>query len=110
MLHWQDNRHSQPLQFQLRGLDVLGPASVSEAGSTAFEPGAEGSHSAENATERTHSFLAALAKREGGQTMSDYALVLGVIMLAVLVAIGALSVAITGHFTSVTTSIDGLLP
>jgi Flp pilus assembly pilin Flp len=110
MLHWQDNRHSQPLQFQLRGLDVLGPASVSEAGSTAFEPGAEGTHSAENAMGRTYNFLATLAKREAGQTMSEYALVLGVVMLAVLAAIGALSVAITGHFTSVTTAINGLLP
>ena len=110
MLHWQHNRHSQPLQFQLRGLDVLGPASVSEAGSTAFEPGAEGTHSTQNTWERTQSFLAALAKREAGQTMSEYAVVLGVIMLTVITAIGVLSVAITGHFTSVTTMINGLLP
>jgi Flp pilus assembly pilin Flp len=42
------------------------------------------------------------ARREEGQTMAEYGVVLGVIVLGVIVAIGALALAITGQLSSVT--------
>ena len=49
-------------------------------------------------------------RHEDGQTMSEYAVVLGLIVLGVIAAIGFLSVAVTGHLNSVATAIGGLLP
>ena len=42
------------------------------------------------------------ARREEGQTMAEYGVVLGVIVLGVIAAIGALALAITGKLDSVT--------
>jgi Flp pilus assembly pilin Flp len=42
------------------------------------------------------------AKREDGQTMAEYGVVLAVITLGVITAIGLLATAITGNFSSVT--------
>ena len=49
--------------------------------------------------------LAALLKRDNGQTMAEYAVVLAVIALGVFVAIGFLSGAISGGLDSVTAEI-----
>jgi Flp pilus assembly pilin Flp len=43
------------------------------------------------------------ARREDGQTMAEYGVVLGVIVLGVIAAIGALALAITGKLGSVST-------
>ncbi len=43
------------------------------------------------------------ARREEGQTMAEYGVVLGVIVLGVIVAIGALALAITGKLNAITT-------
>jgi len=51
-----------------------------------------------------------LFRRETGQTMSEYAVVLGVIVLGVIAAIGLFSAAVAGRFTSVGTTIAGLIP
>ena len=42
------------------------------------------------------------ARREEGQTMAEYGVVLGVIVLGVIVAIGTLALAITGKLDAVT--------
>jgi len=39
--------------------------------------------------------------REDGQTMSEYAVILGVITLAIVAAVGVLTTAISGAITSV---------
>jgi Flp pilus assembly pilin Flp len=41
------------------------------------------------------------ATREDGQTMAEYAVILGVIALAIVAAVGVLSTAISGAITSV---------
>ena len=46
--------------------------------------------------------LRAAAQREEGQTMAEYGVVLAVITLGVIVALGALALAITGNLTAVT--------
>jgi Flp pilus assembly pilin Flp len=46
--------------------------------------------------------LRAAAQREEGQTMAEYGVVLAVITLGVIVALGALAVAITGKLGAVT--------
>jgi Flp pilus assembly pilin Flp len=51
------------------------------------------------------SLLAAARKREDGQTMAEYAVVLGVITLAVVGVFTALSGGISGAISNVTTSI-----
>jgi Flp pilus assembly pilin Flp len=109
MLHWQHNRHTQPLQLQLRGLDVLAPAGVSKAGSTAFEPGAKGTSTAPG-THNVLNALARLAKRQAGQTMAEYAVVLGALVLAVVGIISILSDAIVNRLGSVASTIIGLAP
>jgi Flp pilus assembly pilin Flp len=47
-------------------------------------------------------FLRAAATREEGQTMAEYGVVLAVITLGVIVALGALALAITGSLNNVT--------
>ena len=42
------------------------------------------------------------ARREEGQTMAEYGVVLGVIVIGVIAAIGALALAVTGKLDSVT--------
>ena len=49
--------------------------------------------------------LAALLKRDSGQTMAEYAVVLAVIALGVVAALGVLSGAISGGLDSVTAEI-----
>jgi Flp pilus assembly pilin Flp len=46
-------------------------------------------------------YLSKRAKDEAGQTMAEYAVVLGVITIAVVVTLGLLSTAISGQLTSV---------
>jgi len=48
--------------------------------------------------------------REHGQTMSEYALTLAIVTLAVIAAIGALSTAIEGRIGDVATRIASLVP
>jgi Flp pilus assembly pilin Flp len=57
---------------------------------------------------RTHIFRA--LSREHGQTMSEYALTLAVVTLAVIAAISQLSSAIEGRIGDVATRIAGLVP
>jgi Flp pilus assembly pilin Flp len=49
--------------------------------------------------------LRAAAQREEGQTMAEYGVVLAVITLGVIVALGALALAITGKLNAVTTKL-----
>ena len=56
------------------------------------------------------SFLRAAAQREDGQTMAEYGVVLALITLGVIVALGALALAITGKLNSVTTTLGGVIP
>ena len=48
-------------------------------------------------------------KREDGQTMSEYGVVLGVIVLGVIAAIGFLALAVTGKLNDVTTALGGAI-
>ena len=48
------------------------------------------------------SMLRAHALRQDGQTMAEYGVVLAVITLGVIVALGALALAISGNLSSVT--------
>ncbi len=48
------------------------------------------------------SMLRAYAPRQEGQTMAEYGVVLAVITLGVIIALGALALAISGNLTSVT--------
>jgi Flp pilus assembly pilin Flp len=54
--------------------------------------------------------LADLFKREDGQTMAEYAVVLGTIVLAVIGIIGVLSTSIVTRFGNVASIITGLVP
>jgi len=54
--------------------------------------------------------LAGLFKREAGQTMAEYAVVLGTIVLAVIGVIGVLSTSIVSRFGNVASAIKGLVP
>ena len=49
-----------------------------------------------------------LLRRETGQTMSEYGVVLGVIVLAAIAAIGVLGLAISGDIGAVATKIGSL--
>jgi Flp pilus assembly pilin Flp len=55
-------------------------------------------------------YTALLAGDEEGQTMAEYGVVLGVIVLGVVVAIGLLNLAIEGRLVDVTTTIRDLAP
>ena len=46
------------------------------------------------------------SKREEGQTMAEYGVVLAVITLGVIVALGALALAITGKLDTVTSKLN----
>jgi Flp pilus assembly pilin Flp len=50
--------------------------------------------------------LRAAAQREEGQTMAEYGVVLAVITLGVIVALGALALAITGKLDAVTAKLN----
>ena len=50
--------------------------------------------------------LRAAAQREEGQTMAEYGVVLAVITLGVIVALGALALAITGKLGAVTNKLN----
>lgn len=50
--------------------------------------------------------LRAAAQREEGQTMAEYGVVLAVITLGVIVALGALALAITGKLGAVTAKLN----
>jgi Flp pilus assembly pilin Flp len=47
-------------------------------------------------------------KQEAGQTMGEYGVVLGVVTLAVVTAVGLLSLAISGYFGQVAAKITSL--
>ena len=47
-------------------------------------------------------------RREAGQTMGEYAVTLGVITLAVVTAVGLLSLAISGYFGQVAAKVTSL--
>ena len=51
------------------------------------------------------SILRAFAARQDGQTMAEYGVVLAVITLGVIVALGALALAITGKLDAVTSKL-----
>jgi Flp pilus assembly pilin Flp len=50
------------------------------------------------------------ARREDGQTIAEYGVVLGVIVLGIFAALGFLAAAITGKLNSVTTTLGGVIP
>ncbi len=52
-------------------------------------------------------FLSAFTRREEGQTMAEYAVVLTVIAVGILVALGALALAISGRLDNVANTIKG---
>lgn len=52
-----------------------------------------------------HSFTANMAKREEGQAMVEYALILALVSVAAVLVLGPLGGAISGIFTSVTGSL-----
>jgi len=54
--------------------------------------------------------LADLFRREVGQTMAEYAVVLGALVLAVVGIVGILSTAIVTRLGNVASTIAGLLP
>jgi Flp pilus assembly pilin Flp len=49
--------------------------------------------------------LVQLRRREKGQTMAEYAIVLGIISVGILVALGALGGSISGQISSVSSRI-----
>jgi Flp pilus assembly pilin Flp len=49
------------------------------------------------------------SRREEGQTMAEYSVVLAVITLGVILAIGVLAVAISGRLGAITSLIDGIV-
>jgi Flp pilus assembly pilin Flp len=53
--------------------------------------------------------LRAYAKREEGQTMAEYGVVLAVITLGVVAALGFLALAVTGKINAVTTKLGGAI-
>jgi Flp pilus assembly pilin Flp len=55
-------------------------------------------------------FLKAFARREEGQTMAEYAVVLTVIAAFIILALGALALAISGRLGEVTDVITDGLP
>jgi len=55
---------------------------------------------------RVASTADALERREEGQTMAEYGVVLAVITIGVMAAIGALALAISGRLGSVTTVLN----
>ena len=54
--------------------------------------------------------LRAASKREDGQTMAEYGVVLAVITLGIIAALGALAVAISGKLGTVTSVLTNALP
>ena len=52
-----------------------------------------------------HQLLRAAIQREHGQTMAEYGVVLAVIVLAVVAAVGALALAISGKLGNVTDAV-----
>ena len=56
------------------------------------------------------SFLRAAAKREEGQTMAEYGVVLALITLGVIAAITALAVAISGKLGAVSNVLTKVVP
>jgi Flp pilus assembly pilin Flp len=53
--------------------------------------------------------LRAYARREEGQTMAEYGVVLAVITLGVVAALGFLALAVTGKINAVTTKLGGAI-
>jgi Flp pilus assembly pilin Flp len=53
--------------------------------------------------------LRAYARREEGQTMAEYGVVLAVITLGVVAALGFLALAVTGKINDVTTKLGGAI-
>jgi Flp pilus assembly pilin Flp len=51
-----------------------------------------------------------LVRREDGQTMSEYAVTLGVIVLGVVAALGFFAIAVEGNLNNVATKITSLVP
>jgi Flp pilus assembly pilin Flp len=51
----------------------------------------------------------ALSKRQEGQTMAEYGVILAVITVGVIAAIGFLAAAITGKLNNVTTTLGGVI-
>ncbi|WP_435016311.1 Flp family type IVb pilin [Tundrisphaera sp. TA3] len=52
-------------------------------------------------------FMKSLLAEEDGATMVEYALMVALIAAAAITVVGALSTALNGKFTSVTTSLGG---
>ena len=51
-----------------------------------------------------------LIRSEHGQTMSEYAVVLGVIVLGVVVALGTFATAVSTHLQSAASTIGSIVP
>jgi Flp pilus assembly pilin Flp len=49
-------------------------------------------------------------RHEDGQTMAEYAIVLGWISIAAVLVLGSISVIVTGQFEEVRTVLHGLIP
>ena len=56
-----------------------------------------------------HSLLRAAARREEGQTMAEYGVVLAVITVGIIAALGALALAISGKLGKVTAVVGSSL-
>ena len=56
---------------------------------------------------RLHATLTELRKREEGQTMAEYGVVLAVITLGIIAALGFLALAISGKLDTVTSKLGG---
>jgi Flp pilus assembly pilin Flp len=58
---------------------------------------------------QSYQLLRVAAKREDGQTMAEYGVILALITLAVVAALGVLAVAISGKLGSVTNILGSAL-
>jgi pilus assembly protein Flp/PilA len=51
--------------------------------------------------------MAGMAKDEDGQTLVEYALIIGLVSVALIVALGTLTTALNGVFTAIDTALGG---
>ena len=56
-----------------------------------------------------HNLLCAAARREEGQTMAEYGVVLAVVTIGIIAALGALALAISGKLGAVTAVVGSSL-
>jgi Flp pilus assembly pilin Flp len=57
-----------------------------------------------------HRLFRAALQREEGQTMAEYGVVLAVVTVGIILALGALAIAISGRLDSVTSFVTSITP